>query len=164
MSEKDPHRYDDMIHMPHFKSKKRPQMSLHDRAAQFAPFAALTGYDESISETARQTERQIRPGEAEKAELDRRFRILSRHIGERPEVTIRHFVPDDKKSGGAYETARFRVRGIDLFERALIAEDREKYGLDYILEIDSEIFSRECEESPSEESATMDLYETETTE
>ena len=164
MSEKDPHRYDDMIHMPHFKSKKRPQMSLHDRAAQFAPFAALTGYDESISETARQTERQIRPGEAEKAELDRRFRILSHHISEHPEVTIRHFVPDDKKNGGSYETAQFRVRGIDLFERALIAEDKEKYGLDYILKIESRIFEREEEESASGESATMELNETETTE
>ena len=164
MSEKDPHRYDDMIYMPHFKSKKRPQMSLHDRAAQFAPFAALTGYDESISETSRRTDRQIRLSESEKAELDRRFRILSRHIDEHPEVTIRYFVPDERKTGGSYETATFRARAIDLYERALVSEEKEKYALDYILELHGAVLEQESEEADLAESATMEMYETETPE
>lgn len=143
MSEKDPHRYDDMIHMPHFKSRKRPQMSLHDRAAQFAPFAALTGYDESIKETSRLTEREIELSESEKAELDRRFRILSAHISKHPQVTIRYFVQDERKTGGSYETFSFRVKAIDPLLRILTAEDKEKYSLDAVLEINGEILEQE---------------------
>ena len=80
--------YEDIIGLPHFVSKNRRHMSLSDRAAQFAPFAALTGYEESISETARLTETEIEPGEAEREELDLKLKIIAEHINERPQISM----------------------------------------------------------------------------
>ena len=86
-------KYDAILHLPHHVSKKHPPMPMADRAAQFAPFAALTGYDAAIRENARLTQERIDPAEAELASLDRRFRLLLEHLGERPEVRLTRFRP-----------------------------------------------------------------------
>ena len=114
--------YGDIIDLPHHQSSKRKQMSLHDRAAQFAPFAALVGYDEMVDEEARLTDSRIAPGESDLERLDRLFRRLSAalSIGERPEVSVLVFVPDTRKAGGRYETVTGRAKRIDPAEKKLI--------------------------------------------
>ena len=94
-------RYDDIINLPHHVSTNRPGLSMHDRAAQFAPFAALVGYDDTVAETARLTESRPELDEQEQRELNARLCELSDHIQDHPEVRIRYFVPDERKSGGA---------------------------------------------------------------
>ena len=94
-------RYDDIINLPHHVSTNRPRMSMHDRAAQFAPFAALVGYDDAVAETARLTESRPELDEQEQRELNARLCELADHIQDHPEVRIRYFVPDERKSGGA---------------------------------------------------------------
>ena len=101
--EKQNNPYDDIIRLPHHVSTERPHMPLRDRASQFSPFAALVGYDEIIDETARLTTPKRELDESEKAELDRRIGLLLARLGEKPVVTVEHFVPDTLKSGGAYE-------------------------------------------------------------
>ena len=140
MSEKDPHRYDDILNVPYVKSRNRKQMSNYDRAAQFAPFAALTGYSESIAETGRYTDAFIEPGEQEKEELDRRIAILKKRIRERPEISVEYFVPDLYKEGGSYQRERVSVYRIDMQERVLITMDKRKIDLYYITDMDSDIF------------------------
>lgn len=127
--------YDDIIHLPHHISQNHPQMPLRDRAAQFAPFAALTGYEAAVGETARQTaeRRELDPQEAE--ELNCRLAALIARLPERPEVTIEYFVPDERKAGGAYVTVTGRVRHISVAERTLVMEDRAVIGLEDIAAI-----------------------------
>ena len=114
--------YADIIDLPHYQSEKRRHMSLHDRAAQFAPFAALVGYDEMVGEEARLTDRQIAPGESDLDRLDRIFRLLASRLaaGERPEVSVLVFVPDQRKAGGRYETVSGRAKRLDTVEKKLI--------------------------------------------
>ena len=115
--------YDDIIHLPHHVSQNHPQMPMLDRAAQFAPFAALTGYEAAVGETARLTaeKRELDAQEAE--ELNRRLATLISHLPDRPEATIEYFVPDDRKAGGAYVTVTGRVRHISVSEKTLDMED-----------------------------------------
>ena len=94
-------RYDDIINLPHHISPTRQRMSMHDRAAQFAPFAALVGYDEAVAETARRTELRPELDEQEQRATNERLAYIAEHIDEHPEVRIRYFVPDERKSGGA---------------------------------------------------------------
>jgi len=117
------HRYDDVINRQHPTSKKHPRMSNMNRAAQFAPFAALTGYEESIKETARLTDRRIELSEYEIEELNTKLSFIQEHIKERPEVTITCFQPDERKEGGAYITVTGKVRRIDDVNRILVFED-----------------------------------------
>ena len=114
--------YADIIDLPHHQSEKLRHMSLHDRAAQFAPFAALMGYDEMVGEEARLTDRQIAPGESDLDRLDRIFRLLASRLaaGERPEVSVLVFVPDQRKAGGRYETVSGRAKRLDTVEKKLI--------------------------------------------
>lgn len=135
------HKYDDIIDLPHHVSATRPRMSMIDRAAQFSPFAALTGYDAAIKETGRLTDRRIELSEDERIVLDRKQQILLDHICDRPEVTITYFVPDERKSGGAYVTVTGQVKKVDEFERLLILTDGTKIPLDDILDIGSELFN-----------------------
>ena len=130
--------YDDIIHLPHHVSQNHPQMPMLDRAAQFAPFAALTGYEAAVGETARLTSerRELSPQEAE--ELDRRLATLIAHLPERPEVTAEYFVPDDRKAGGAYVSVTGRVRHISVPERTLVMEDGTVIPLDDICTIATE--------------------------
>ena len=110
-------RYDDIIHLPHHVSQNHPQMPLRDRAAQFAPFAALTGYEAAVGETARQTTERRELDAQEAAELNRRLTDLAARLKDRPEVTIEYFVPDERKAGGAYVTVTDVVRNISIAER-----------------------------------------------
>ena len=141
MNGKDPHRYDDILEIPYVKSHNRKQMSNYDRAAQFAPFAALTGYSESIAETGRRTDAFIEIGEQEKEELDRKVRILMEHIPERPEVEIEYFVPDLYKEGGSYRRERVSVYRIDMQQRVLITADKRKIDLWYITDMKGDVFN-----------------------
>ena len=94
-------RYDDIINLPHHVSPTRPRMSMHDRAAQFAPFAALVGYDDAVAETARLTESRPELDEQEQRAINECLAYIADHIHEQPEVRIKYFMPDDRKSGGA---------------------------------------------------------------
>ena len=134
--------YEDIIDLPHFVSKDRKHMSNGDRAAQFAPFAALSGYDDSISEAARTVSEYVELSEEERQELDRRFMIIEENIRERPEVVITSFVPDGKKKGGTYVSEKAVIRRIDTVERVMISVDKKKYRLDDIAGLECELFSR----------------------
>ena len=127
--------YDDIIRLPHHVSQNHPQMPLRDRAAQFAPFAALTGYEAVVGETARLTasKRELDAQEAE--ELNRQLAVVIKHLSERPEVTVEYFVPDERKSGGAYVTVTGRVRHISVPEKTLAMEDGTVIGLEDIAAI-----------------------------
>ena len=122
--------YEDIINLPHHVSAKRPQMSMLDRAAQFSPFAALTGYDDAIHETGRLTDKKI----------DLSEQILMERLGDHPALTVTYFVPDAKKSGGAYVTKRGNLKKIDEFERLMMLMDGTKIPLDDVADIESELF------------------------
>ncbi len=124
--------YDDIIRLPHHVSQNHPQMSMHDRAAQFAPFAALTGYEAAVGETARLTAERRELDAQEAEELNRRLTDLAARLKDRPEVTVEYFVPDDRKAGGAYVTMTGVVRHISVPERTLVMEDGTVIPLDDI--------------------------------
>ena len=105
--------------LPHHVSKTRPQMPMSDRAAQFAPFAALTGYDSAIKETGRLTDERIELDEGALTALNMRYQLLMDALDEEPEVEITYFKPDERKAGGAYVTATGAVIKVDDFERLL---------------------------------------------
>ena len=114
--------YKDILSLPHHQSATRPHMSLHDRAAQFAPFAALAGYEEMVDEEARITDREISLGDSEQDLLDQQFRRLSDMLsaGKRPQVSVLVFIPDQHKAGGRYETVTGHARRLDPVEKKLI--------------------------------------------
>ena len=130
------HRYDDIIDLPHRQSPTRPRMSRLNRAAQFAPFAALTGHDAAILETGRLTDAFTELDESRKAELDDKLRYIILHLHEEPEVMIMYFCPDSKKEGGAYLSAVGVVRRIDEYEKIVIMEDQTVILIDSIFEIE----------------------------
>lgn len=132
--------YDDIINLPHPTSVKHPRMPLSDRAAQFAPFAALSGHSAAIAETARLTDQRIELEEDDLAELDRRICLLLDRIREQPEVTITWFQPDDKKEGGRYIRTTGRMKKIHEAEHVLILTDGSKIPIGDIAEIESECF------------------------
>lgn len=127
--------YDDIINLPHHVSRKHPQMSIHDRAAQFAPFAALTGHGEAIAETARLTDRKIELDDYERLKLDEKLLILQEHIMEMPEISVTYFCPDEKKEGGKYVTITKALRKINEVERTLLMEDGMQIRIEDILEV-----------------------------
>ena len=134
--------YDDIIRLPHHVSRNHPQMPMLDRAAQLAPFSALTGYEAAVGETARLTAERRELDAQEAAELNRRLTDLAARLKDRPEVTIEYFVPDQRKSGGAYVTVTGRVRNISVLERTLVMEDGTVIPLDDIVSMTGEIFCR----------------------
>ena len=133
--------YDDIIHLPRHVSKRHPQMSLYNRAAQFAPFAALTGYGAAIAETARQTSPKIEMMEDDRQLMDRKLSILSSHLGEEPTISITFFQPDVRKAGGHYLTTTGIVKTIRTNERIIIMKDRKKISIDAIVGLEGELFS-----------------------
>ena len=133
-------KYDKIINLPHHVSSTRPHMSMIDRAAQFSPFAALTGYDAAVRETARLTEQKIELDEYEKAALDQRILLLQEHLKELPEVTITHFVPDERKDGGKYISITEAVKKIDTYEKQIVLVDKSKIPIENILSIEGELF------------------------
>lgn len=128
--------YDDIIDLPHHVSATRPQMSMMDRAAQFSPFAALTGYDAAIKETARLTDQKIDQDDYEKEEINDKIQLITEHLGEDFEVVITYFQPDSRKAGGAYVDAVGIVKKIDEYDRVIILQDGKKIPIDDILDID----------------------------
>lgn len=128
--------YDDIIDLPHHVSATRPQMSMMDRAAQFSPFAALTGYDAAIKETARLTDQKIDLDDYEKEEINDKIQLITEHLGEDFEVVITYFQPDSRKAGGAYVDAVGIVKKIDEYDRVFILQDGKKIPIDDILDID----------------------------
>lgn len=133
--------YDDIIHLPHFRSAKKPHMDMHDRAAQFLPFMALSGYDAEIQETARLTSHKLQLDEDTKAVLDMKLHLLSEKIEESPEVSITCFLADSKKAGGRYETVTDTLKKIDEYHRIVVLADGTNIDMDDILEIESELFN-----------------------
>ena len=132
--------YSDILHLPHHQSAKHKHMSLHDRAAQFAPFAALKGYDGEIDETARLTEKRFVLSEEQAFTLNARTHILREHLREQPVITVTHFVPDMKKAGGTYHTKTGALRRIDEVQRIFCFTDGTEIELDNIYEIDGAVF------------------------
>ena len=117
------HKYDDILYLPHPVSRRRGRMSNYDRAAQFSPFAALTGFDATIEEAGRLTDRRIELDEAEKELLNEKLQEILEHIDAQPQVTITHFVDDQRKAGGAYISTTGRVKKIDTYSRAILFTD-----------------------------------------
>jgi len=124
--------YDDIIHLPHPTSPKHPRMPMTDRAAQFSPFQALTGYGAAIRETARLTDQRIELTEDEKTLLDEKLRLLTNTDNE---AAFTYFQPDGKKSGGAYITVLGTIKKLDPLERRLVLANGITIPIDDILEI-----------------------------
>ena len=120
MCEKQP--YADILHLPHHQAANRKHMSMHDRAAQFSPFAALTGFDGVIAETGRLTDHKVELSENEKVLLDQKLTLIDEAIraGQHPEITLLYFTPDARKTGGAYQEYTGNVRQIDPIERTIV--------------------------------------------
>ena len=132
-------KYEDIINLPHHVSTTRPQMSMMDRAAQFSPFAALTGYDAAIKETGRLTDEKIVMDEEALNILNMKFQILARSLDDEPEVTFTYFKPDERKAGGAYLTVSGVVKKIDDFERMIVMRNGTKIPMDDVLDFDIEV-------------------------
>ena len=133
--------YSDILNLPHPVSKKHPQMSLYDRAAQFSPFSALTGYDLAIKETERITEKRAVLDESRKKELDDKLGVLIKE-GLRRRVRISYFIPDDKKEGGSYWEKEACISRVDVYKRELLLDNGQSIKLDDIIDlatVDSDI-------------------------
>ena len=133
---KDEHCYDDIIDLPHHQSKIRMHMSLHDRAAQFAPFSALSGYDDAIEETERLTDERIALDEAQVEKINEKLSYIAAHLSERITVSITYFKPDHKKSGGVYLTDIGVVKKVDEINHALTMESGMQIHMEQIMDID----------------------------
>lgn len=133
-------RYDDIIDLPHPVSARHPHMPVSDRAAQFAPFAALTGYDAAIRETARLTDQKVEQTEEAKALLDRKQQLLLESARTHPEVTVTYFKADPHKSGGAYVSVTGHFRSIDPIKRQLVLTDKTYIPLDDIFKLECSLF------------------------
>lgn len=134
--------YEDIINMPRHISEKRRPMGRRERAAQFSPFAALTGYDAVIAESGRLTKRRIELSEDSRSELDRKHRFLLAHIKEQPEICIEFFLPDDLKEGGEYVKLGCRVKKIDCTERCLLLCSGKKIPMEDIISMEGDFFDR----------------------
>ncbi len=132
--------YQDILYLPHHVSKTRKQMPIENRAAQFAPFAALTGYDDAIDETVRTTDECVVLDEDEAERLDRKLQHLLAHLAQTPRVRLTYFVPDIRKSGGAYHTKEGDVLSVDLQKGILTFADRTAIPLSAVCALDGEIF------------------------
>ncbi len=142
-------KYADIIDMPRHTSTKHAQMSLHDRAAQFSPFAALTGYGDMVDEEARLTQNLIDIDEQTRVTIDRKLAVLTDELskGTHPAVSITYFVPDNKKAGGSYVTSTEKIKKIDTIERKLIlsrvtgfSKMNASLDIDMIIGMDGDIF------------------------
>lgn len=134
----DVHRYDNIINLPHHVSKSYPPMSRLNRAAQFSPFAALTGYEGAIKETARLTDKKVELDETAKSALDEKLRIIHEQLTSNPEIEITYFQPDEKKDGGAYVSTFGIVKKIDSYERAIVMQDGTRIEIEDIISIKGE--------------------------
>ena len=133
-------KYDDMIYLPNPTPTCKPRMSLHDRAAQFSPFAALTGYEDTVEETVRLTDTRLELSEDMKTILNEKMQMILDNAENEPIVTITYFVPDKKKSGGAYVEVTGIVKEIDEYERCIVMTDKKKIPIEHIRAIEGELF------------------------
>lgn len=133
-------KYDDIINLPHHISKTRPQMSMHDRAAQFSTFAALSGYDDTVKETARLTDSKMELTEEEITDLNLKIQVLKEYANTKPFLFIEYFVPDKKKSGGSYVTVMGNFRRIDEYAGNMILTSGEEIHLNDIYSIEGDVF------------------------
>lgn len=132
--------YEDMLHLPHPVSAVHPRMPMINRAAQFSPFAALTGYDAAILEAARLTEERIELDESRKAVLSQALAIVQQHMEDRPEITVTYFKADEKKAGGAYITTSGPIKKIDELDGSLTMLDGEKIPMEDIFDLEGALF------------------------
>ena len=136
--------YEDIVHLPHHVSVRHPQMPLWDRAAQFSPFAALTGHDEAIRETARLTEPLADLDEQQRDKLDKQLQMLRRETGKtpcrEPEVKITYFQPDTVKDGGTYVSVRGNVKRVDEYRRQILFTDGTALPMETLFSIEGELF------------------------
>lgn len=132
--------YDDIIHLPHHQSNRHSRMSMHDRAAQFSPFAALTGFEAAIIETSRLTDSRTELEDYGEAQLNHAILQLQKLLPLRPEVIITYFAPDERKSGGAYARIQGQVKKMDLYRQVIILTDGREIPLSDIVRIESEKF------------------------
>ncbi len=139
-----PNEYDDIINLPHHTSNKRQRMSREMRAAQFSPFAALTGHDEAIEETARITDKKLELDETAKTILNEKFNFLIENILNQPEITVTYFVPDTLKDGGAYVDYTGALRKYDYLNKSFIFSDGTQIPIYDIIEMESDAFPK-CE-------------------
>ena len=128
--------YDDIIDHPHYEPKRHPRMSMHNRAAQFAPFAALTGYDAAIGETARLTETQLELEEYDNQRLNDILVRLAAQVAKRPAITVIYFKPDERKAGGAYHTLTGNLKTIDEATHSLVMTDGTRIPLGSVLDLE----------------------------
>ena len=134
-------KYNEIMNLPHHVSKTRPQMAMSNRAAQFAPFAALTGYDDAVKETGRLTDDKIELEESSLNELNAKIQLLRENLADAPEITFTYFKPDNRKAGGAYLTTTGTVKKLDDYERQIVLQDGTKLPMDDILDMEGELFS-----------------------
>ena len=133
-------KYNDIINLPHHKSKTRKQMSMIDRAAQFSPFAALTGHEDAINETGRIVYEKTDLDENAKSVLNEKLQMISDFINDSPVITVTYYRPDIRKKGGAYVSYTGNVIKIDINRRVLVFSDMSEIIIDDISEIESDIF------------------------
>lgn len=134
-------KYDDILRLPHHVSASRKPMAMTARAAQFAPFAALSGYDAEVQEAGRLTDRPIEPDEYEKEAMNARLQLLTRHLREKWVVSLVFFQPDERKAGGAYVTRTGTVKKLYETERLLTLTDGTVIPLDDLIALDGEEFA-----------------------
>ncbi|MCQ2958870.1 MAG: hypothetical protein MJ198_01610 [Bacteroidales bacterium] len=137
--------YEDIINLPHHVSKKHPQMSMLSRAAQFAPFAALSGHNDAIKETARLTESQKNIDESNIDILNRKISYLYTRLDEMPFISITYFKPDEKKNGGSYQIIEGNLKEIDEYGQTLILTDKTRISIQSVFEIESNVFPNNFE-------------------
>ena len=143
MNYKQDNRYEKIIHLPHPSSKKHPHMPVEDRAAQFAPFAALTGHDTAIKETARLTECKLDLDEYEKNELDKRLNYIVSCGEDAPDITITYFLHDENKTGGKYVSVIGGIKKIDSYKKQIIMHDGTQIPVVDVISIEGECFDKE---------------------
>lgn len=135
MNDADIHKYDDIINLPHHVSSTRPHMSIEERAAQFSPFAALTGHEDAIKETARQTEREIILDENELEILDEKLKAILSDKSDNKNIKVVYYVPDENKNGGKYVECSGRVKKMDEYRHVLVMEDGTEISVGRIVDI-----------------------------
>lgn len=136
----DAHRYDDIIDLPHHEPTTRPRMAMENRAAQFSPFAALTGYDDATREEARLVDMKQELSEDMKDMIDAKLAVIEQHIKEQPEISVTYFQPDEKKTGGRYTTVSGNVRKLDGVEHVIIMADGTKIPIGDVRLIGGDLF------------------------
>ena len=135
--------YDDINSLPHHESAKHPKMPALDRAAQFMPFAALTGHNAAVMETERLTDSRMELDEMKKEELNEHLQFIKEQLLQKPQISITYFLPDTQKNGGAYLTITGTVRKIEQTRHQVIMENGTVIPMDDIYEIESALFDND---------------------